>query len=157
MQNTQRQLITACAFLYDSSQEEIRLFLPKRADTKRFLPGLYELPGGHIEYGEDMYDGLRREFEEEFHVQILIGDPFAAFTYTNDVKQSHSIEVVCFAKLTPTSPVIQLNPRDHSAHVWATKDMIADIAASRPNDDPEVRAMIRGFEILASGYAPKFH
>lgn len=156
MQTTPVQLITACGFLYDDTSDHVRVFLPKRADSKKFLPGIYELPGGHIEYGEDMYDGLRREFAEEFHVQIQIGDSFAAFTYQNQVKQSHSIEVVCFAKLAPDSPVIKLNPQDHSTHTWATKDEVIAIVADRPADDPEVQAMIRGFEILGSGFVPKF-
>ena len=36
---------------------DIKILLPKRASTKKFLPNVYELPGGHIDFGEDIADG----------------------------------------------------------------------------------------------------
>jgi len=43
------QVITACAFIHHTFDGVEKVFLPKRAETKKFLPGVYELPGGHIE------------------------------------------------------------------------------------------------------------
>jgi 8-oxo-dGTP pyrophosphatase MutT (NUDIX family) len=61
-----QQVMTSCAFIHHHIDGIEKVFLPKRAETKRFLPGVYELPGGHIEFGEDMLAGLKREIMEEF-------------------------------------------------------------------------------------------
>lgn len=53
-----QQVITACAFIHQQFDGVEKLFWPKRADTKKFLPGVYELPGGHIDFGEDLIPGL---------------------------------------------------------------------------------------------------
>ena len=74
-----KQVITACAFIHHNFDGVEKVFLPKRADTKKFLPGVYELPGGHIDFGEELVEGLKREIEEEFDIQINVGDPFYAF------------------------------------------------------------------------------
>jgi len=76
-----QQVITACAFIYRINKGTPELFIPKRAMTKKFLPGIFELPGGHIEFGEILEDGLRREIREEFNQEITVLDPFYAFTY----------------------------------------------------------------------------
>src|SRR3989344_2881839 len=92
-----KQVITACAFIHQNFNGAEKVFLAKRADNKKFLPGVYELPGGHIELGEVLIEGIKREIFEEFHMDISVGDVFFAFTYFNKIKGSHSIEVVYFA------------------------------------------------------------
>jgi hypothetical protein len=63
-----QQVISACAFIHHKVDGVEKVFLPKRAATKRFLPGVFELPGGHIDYGEDMVTDLKREITEEFNM-----------------------------------------------------------------------------------------
>jgi 8-oxo-dGTP pyrophosphatase MutT (NUDIX family) len=48
-----QQVITACALIHKDFDGIEKIFLPKRATTKKFLPGVYEIPGGHIDFGED--------------------------------------------------------------------------------------------------------
>ena len=67
-----QQVITACAFIHRSIDGVEKVFLPKRADTKKFLPGKYEIPGGHIDYGEDIEEGLKREIQESASVGELV-------------------------------------------------------------------------------------
>jgi len=92
-----QQVITACAFIHKNFDGDEKLFLPKRASNRKFLPGIFELPGGHLNFGEDIVKGLKREIFEEFEMKIKVGDPFYAFTYVNKVKGSHSIELIYFA------------------------------------------------------------
>ena len=145
-----QQVITACAFIHHNFDGVEKLFWPKRADTKKFLPGVYELPGGHIDFGEDIVEGLRREIKEEFGMNVSIGDAFATFTYTNDVKGSHSIEVVFFAQFTDPIENIQFNPEDHSGFGWfAESDFADDVFTPRNNgDDPEYAIIHKGFKLL---------
>jgi 8-oxo-dGTP pyrophosphatase MutT (NUDIX family) len=123
-----QQVITACAFIHQKVDGVHKVFLPKRASTKKFLPNVHELPGGHIDYGEDIVMGLKREITEEFSMTAEIGDPFFAFTYKNDIKGSHSIEVIYFASFVEDPTNIELNPQDHSEYGWFAEDELANAA-----------------------------
>ncbi len=141
-----QQVITACAFIHRKVDGADVVFLPKRAETKKFLPGKYELPGGHIDYGEDIADGLRREIKEELGVEVALGDPFAVFTYTNEVKGSHSIEVVYFAQVIGDANEITVDPADHSSFGWFTEDEAVRLNVEA--NDPEVKVLKKGFALL---------
>jgi 8-oxo-dGTP diphosphatase len=145
------QVFTACAFIHHNFNGQQKVFLPRRADSKKFLPGKYELPGGHVDFGETMVDGLLREIREELNQDILVGDPFAVFTYTNQIKGSHSIEVVYFACFKDGTPDITLNPEDHSTAGWFSE---AEATSLNDSEDDEVQVIRKGFAIL-SGQAPK--
>jgi len=141
-----QQVITACAFIHHNFDGVEKLFIPKRSDTKKFLPGTYELPGGHIEFGEDIVDGLKREIMEELNMQISVGEPFCVFTYMNDLKGSHSIEVDYFAVFEGPIESIKLNPAEHSQFLWISENELDKIASDI--DEQEMEAIKRGFEIL---------
>lgn len=143
------QVIIACAFLYRLNDGYVEVFLPYRAATKKFLPNVFELPGGHIDFGEDIKAGLAREIREELHMEITIGDEFAAFTYTNQIKKSHSIEVVYFAQFVGDTTRIQLNPEDHSHYVWVTEEELPQLyATQKASEDHEALVIQKGFDIL---------
>ncbi|MDO8591541.1 MAG: NUDIX hydrolase [bacterium] len=152
-----QQVHSACAFIHHEFDGLSKVFLPKRADTKKFLPGLYELPGGHTDLYEDIRDGLKREIREEFDREISLGDPFSAFTYENKIKGSHTIEVIYFARFLGSIANISFNPEDHSGYDWfSEKDVIdrrAEIVptehvAHAHEDDPEYLTILKGFKLL---------
>ncbi len=144
-----QQVITACAFIHHEFDGVKKLFLPKRADTKKFLPGKFELPGGHIDFGENLVTGLKREIVEEFGVQIEVADPFAAFDYTNEVKGSHSVEVVYFARFADPIANIKLDPADHSEFIWFDGNNFDEIVSNMGGEDaPYFQNVVRGFELL---------
>lgn len=153
-----QQVISACAFIHHEFDGIIKVFLPKRADTKKFLPGLFELPGGHIDYGEDIITGLAREIDEEFGMSVKIGDPFAAFTYVNTIKGSHSIEVIYFATFIGPLENIRIHPEDHSEYRWLTRNEAIKFRSHMLPDghalhqaggvDAEHQTIIKGFDLL---------
>ncbi len=140
-----KQVITACAFIHQKFDGEEKLFLPRRALTKKFLPGFFELPGGHIEFNEDIIEGLKREIMEEHKMGISIGDPFLFFTYTNQVKNSHSIEIIYFAKFKDSIENIKINPEDHSEYKWIKESEIDEI---NPISSEELKGIKKGFSLL---------
>ena len=144
-----QQVITACAFIHHQFDGATKVFLPKRADTKKFLPGVYELPGGHIDFGESIAAGLKREIREELEVEINVGDPFYVFDYTNQIKGSHSVEIVYFATLTGSPDAITLHPEDHSEAGWFSEDGLEKtLVAAKGADDPEFAALKKAFRLL---------
>ena len=146
-----KQVITANAFIWDEFGGVKKIFRAKRADTKKFMPGIWELPGGHIEYGENLPDGLTREVMEELGMRISVGDPFAVFSYTNEVRKSHSTEVIYFARFADTIASIKLNPNDHSAYSWAAENELA-VGQTSPEELANIK---KGFELL-SGHSHNF-
>jgi 8-oxo-dGTP diphosphatase len=144
-----QQVFTACAFIHETFDSVEKVFLPKRAESKKFLPGVYELPGGHIDYGEEMIDGLVREISEEFGMDVAIGDPFYVFTYTNTIKGSHSIEVVYFARFTSALGKLAINPEDHSEFGWFSEVELSNAEnLTKGSDDLEFQAIRKGFALL---------
>ena len=126
-----------------------KVFLAKRAGTKKFLPSVYELPGGHIEFGEDLVSGLKREIKEELGMDAKVGDPFSAFTYTDAENRSQTIEVVYFTQFISNLELIRINPEDHSEYGWFGEDELMN--AATPNkglEDDEFLAIKRGFALL---------
>lgn len=139
MQDKQ-QKITACAFLHKDG----KLLTAKRAMTKFFLPGVYELVGGHVEFGETLEECLVREFREELHIDIVVGNIFYAFTYLEDNGVKHVLEVEFFAKMQDEGQPIVLNPEDHLEYHWITKEEIDTYNFT----EEEKKAVIKGFELL---------
>jgi len=116
------------------------------------MPGVVELPGGHIEFGEDIVAGLKREIMEEFGMRIEVGDPFFVFSYVNDIKGSHSVEVIYFATFTDPLDKIKLSPDDHSEYGWFGEDDLDKASNDAKGfDDPEFKAMQKGFHLLNRG------
>ena len=81
--NNSEQAITVCAFIHHNFDGIEKVFAAKRADTKKFMPGVYELPGGHVEPGETPIDGLKREILEELDMNVTVGDLFDDFSYSS--------------------------------------------------------------------------
>jgi len=151
-----QQVIVACALIHHNFDGVEKVFLPKRADTKKFMPGVYELPGGHVDFGEDIIEGLKRELVEEFGKQIVVGDPFAAFTYENTIKASHSIEVVYFAQFVDGIDGIEVHPEDHSGYEWLGADELAKmLVGGKTEDDEEYKILQKAFSLLG-GESPRF-
>lgn len=117
----------------------------RRADTKKFLPGKFELPGGHVEFGEGLEAALKREVREELHVEIRVGEPFYAFTYLRDRGRIHSIEVDYLAKLKDHRQKVRLNASDHSQYRWIGEK---EITQFYDPVDPEAAAVKVGFKRL---------
>lgn len=135
------QKITVCAFIYRGQ----KMLAVRRAATKKFLPGKFELPGGHVEFGEGLEAALKREVREELHVEIKVGEPFYAFTYLRDHDQIHSIEVDYLAKLKDRRQKIRLNAADHSQYRWIGEKEVTQFYDPA---DPETAAVKAGFKGL---------
>ena len=152
-----QQVITACAFIHHNFNGITKVFMPKRAKTKKFMPDIYELPGGHIDFGEDIVLGLKREIKEEIDMDINVGDSFFTFTYDNNIKGSHSIEVIYFATFLNPLNEIKIQPEDHSGYEWFTESeiLIKVVSKLKPENDGEIQGILKGFALL-KGMKPDF-
>ncbi len=145
-----QQVIVACAFIHHNFDGVEKVYLAQRATTKKFFPGVFEIPGGHIDFGEDIIAGLKREVREELGKDIVVGDPFSAFTYMNEVKGAHAVEIAFFAEFVGNLDDVQLHPEDHMADGWFAADEFSKFSVNRAADDTELTVIRRGFALLAS-------
>lgn len=51
-----------------------RLFLARRGPRAKNERGLWEFPGGSVEFNGTLADALRREMREEYGVDIAVGE-----------------------------------------------------------------------------------
>ncbi|MCR4329057.1 MAG: NUDIX domain-containing protein [Candidatus Roizmanbacteria bacterium] len=135
------QIITACIFLHKDG----KVFIGRRSKTKSFLPGKWELPGGHIEFGETVEEGLRRELREELNMEIIVGNIYSEFTYVMNEGNDHVIEVLYFATMKNPKQKIFLNEESHDEYAWLSEN---EVDTYFDKDDDEGNAIRKGFQIL---------
>jgi mutator protein MutT len=51
-----------------------RLFLARRGPTAKNERGLWEFPGGSVEFGETLAEAIKREMHEEYGIEIAVGE-----------------------------------------------------------------------------------
>jgi len=51
-----------------------KLFLARRGPQAKNERGLWEFPGGSVEFGETLADAIQREMREEFGIEIEVGE-----------------------------------------------------------------------------------
>lgn len=101
-----------------------RYLVGERPTNKRH-GGLWEFPGGKLEFGETVLVAARRELTEELGVQVLaVGEKLYAIEDpgSNFVIEFHSTEIT-------GEPVCH----EHSALIWATVDELLPMALA-PSD-----------------------
>lgn len=101
------------------------LFLAvKRNENDDLFPGAWEFPGGHLETGETLKEGLKRELKEE----INFTDDFEPIIthYYDEVKEKngkliHELEIDFFINVDSTKINVKLS-NEHCDYKWLTKD-----------------------------------
>lgn len=109
--------------------------------------GMWGLPGGLLDLGESLADGVRREVWEECGVEIEIGglaDVFEPIQRdAEDRVQYHFVVIDFWARHLSGDPVAQ---DDAAAIGWVAVDQLDDLSMSA-----ETRAVIRKAYTLATG------
>jgi 8-oxo-dGTP diphosphatase len=94
-----------------------RLFLSKRGPDSRNERGLWEFPGGSVEFGERLTDALKREIREEFGVEIEVGELLDVVDHILPNEGQHWVSPTFICRIVSGQPQI-LEPRKCSAIGW---------------------------------------
>ncbi len=100
-----------------------RLLLLKRSPTLTAFPSSWDMPGGHVEWGESLTHALRREIREETGFAAVVGRPFWTefFDYPLAGGRSvRSIEIDFFCA-TRSGGAPRVDPREHTRFAWLSK------------------------------------
>ena len=90
-----------------------KILLLKRSQSDGFDPGLWELPGGKIDYGENLKEAVKREVKEEVGLIIRIGRPFKTWHF---IKEPFWVTGITFVCDYINGSIVLSN--EHDAHTW---------------------------------------
>src|SRR6478735_7311049 len=107
-----------------------RILLCHRAADRRWYPDVWDLPGGHVEFGESPTEALRRELAEELGVSVH--------------SLSHPLDRLCTPEFemdiwqvtgwhgTPAN----LAPEEHDAIAWFTAEELTSLEVAHGSHLP---------------------
>lgn len=101
------------------SNAEGKVLFVKRAKTDKFMPDVWEVPGGGIEYAESPTVGLARELKEECDIEVtVLPEPLAIGEYfiETDKEKIHRVELT-FKCVLKREAEITLS-EEHDAYLW---------------------------------------
>ena len=96
----------------------------KRSLEESYLPGVWDVPGGALEWGEDPFEGVARETKEEAGLLILNAKLFDYYSNVDSGKQKHFVTLIFVAEHEgDREPILS---EDHSEYAWISKEEVKD-------------------------------
>ena len=87
--------------------ENGQVFLARRGPLAKNERGLWEFPGGSVEFGEKLADALRREMREEFGIEIVVGELLDVVDHILPDEGQHWVSPTYICQIKSGIPVIQ--------------------------------------------------
>lgn len=100
-----------------------RLFLSRRGPLAKNERGLWEFPGGSVEFGETLSDALQREMHEEYGIEISVGELLDVVDHILPEEGQHWVSPAFICTIVSGEPVIR-EPGKCSGLGWFFADEI---------------------------------
>lgn len=100
-----------------------KALLLKRSDYDPFGAGQYELPGGRLEFGEDLEAALKREIMEEAGLQVTV----ERLLYANGFIKHARRHVVVLTWLCKAQSEQVILSNEHTEFIWANKARMKEL------------------------------
>ena len=99
-----------------------RLLVLKRAPRMSYKPGSWDLPGGHLAFGENLEACLLREIKEETALDVTI----ESLLGLNSMAPEPYLQALYACRLK-VFQAVTLQPDEHVEHRWVTLDELASL------------------------------
>lgn len=80
-------------------------------------PLCWELPGGAVEFDENLADSFKREIKEETNLQILVGEPFVIWESWHDYRGNKAHTVFIGYQCQWKKGIVKIS-NEHAAYKW---------------------------------------
>lgn len=84
-----------------------RLFLARRGAKAKNERGLWEFPGGSVEFGETLAAAIRREMREEFGIEIEVGELLDVVDHILPDEDQHWVSPTYLCTIAAGEPTIR--------------------------------------------------
>jgi len=100
-----------------------RLFLARRGSKAKNERGLWEFPGGSVEFGETMAAALQREMREEFGIEITVGKLLDVVDHILKAERQHWVSPTFLCTIASGEPEIK-EPEKCAEIGWFRPDAV---------------------------------
>lgn len=97
-----------------------QVLVAKRSLNRKIAPGKYHLPGGHVEFGESPVEAIKREFFEEFELDVAVASVFQTFSYV--IEDSHTVGICFLLSFDGDISVMNIDPSENDKVTWLAND-----------------------------------
>ena len=87
--------------------KEGQIFLARRGPKAKNERGLWEFPGGSVEFGETLSQALQREIQEEYGVEISVGELVDVVDHILPQEHQHWISPTYICEIKSGQPTIR--------------------------------------------------
>ena len=135
-----KQVIAVDAFIHRDG----KVLIAKRSEKCKLFAGMYELPGGKIQFGETPEHTIKREIREELGIRIRPIKPIHAHSSIVYEGTVHLTDLIYLTELIGDVSEIEL--KEHDDVAWIGQKDIDNFEMSENTRE----AIIRGFEVISS-------
>lgn len=114
--------------------DEGRVFLAQRGPKAKNERGCWEFPGGSVEFGETLVAAIRREFREEYDMQIELVELLDVSDHILPDEGQHWVSPTFIARHTAGEPRI-VEPEKCTAIGWFALDALPKPLSQVTQDD----------------------
>jgi 8-oxo-dGTP diphosphatase len=125
-----------------------KVLFVRRSKEEGFLPGVYEIPGGKVMFGESPEETIVREFKEETDVNVIPGELLHIRSYMSKEGEQHNIEVFFSVRTNDAEPEVVLS-KEHEEYLWVSAEESEQLGLG--DSDPVLQVVKRFFASRKAG------
>lgn len=110
--------------------DEGKMLITQRGPKAKNERGLWEIPGGSVEFGETFEEAIAREIQEELAITIEVKDLLSVCSHLIPEENQHWVSPTYICEIVEGDPVIQ-EPEKCSNWGWFTLEEAQQLPLSR--------------------------